>query len=834
MSVAFLYLIIALLSGVAAMATTILGLWSMRFNKARLFESMKLRTYLVTLQKEILPDDEAAKKSPQEIIAVAEQFFATLTLLNRRKKSLFIPRPHIAFEIAATEKNISFYLVAPSDLAETIEKQLNAVYPKASIEPVPEYSVFEEGSQVVSAYLRFRTQHHFPIRTYYALPTDPLNNITNALSKLTEGEGVVVQYLIRPAQKDALKKGSKIAREMAQGKNYHHASRSGLAKFGSGVMRESGRAVGSMFQPKNQQSQESSHSEKPIVLSPTEQRQMEALQGKSSKMNFEVNIRIVASAKTSEEARSSLDHILSSFDQFDDPDLNGFTPKYSKEIPETVDLVYRYFEDKEKLVLNTEELTSVFHLPNQYIETPNIKWLGAQKAPAPTNMPQEGLLLGKNTFRGQEHDVRIAPNDRRRHIYIIGKTGTGKSTLLENMIVQDIRNGEGVGVVDPHGELIENILPFIPRERAEDVILFDPGATDRPMGLNMLEFKTNEQKDFAVDEMIGIFHKLFPPEMIGPIFEHNMRNVMLTLMENPDEPGTIAEIPRMFTDEAFQKKMVARLKDPVVRAFWEQEMAKTTDFHKSEALGYMVSKVGQFVENKLMRNIIGQRQSAFDFRDVMDNKKILLVNLSKGKVGELNSSLLGLILVSKLQMAAMTRVNIPEEERKDFHLYLDEFQNVTTDSIAVILSEARKYHLTLTIAHQFVAQLEDKIREAVFGNVGTMMAFRIGPADAEYVVKQFAPVFSEVDLVNIDKFNAYVKLIIDGTPARAFSMQLSAPNGMTHPDWKNEKVGEAIRELSHLKYGRPREVVEADIMQRAQLYGPSTPEPTPPNPLMPQ
>jgi type IV secretory pathway TraG/TraD family ATPase VirD4 len=383
------------------------------------------------------------------------------------------------------------------------------------------------------------------------------------------------------------------------------------------------------------------------------------------------------------------------------------------------------------------------------------------------------------------------------------------------MAKQDIRNGEGVCVVDPHGGLVEDILGSIPKERIDDVIIFDPSDVGRPVGLNMLDAKTPEEADFAVQEMIAIFYKLFPPEMIGPMFEHNMRNVMLTLIADKEKPGTIADIPRMFTDKTYQNYKLQKVTDPIVRAFWEKEMAKTTDFHKSEMLGYLISKVGRFVENQMMRNIIGQPHSGFNFREIMDKQKILLVNLSKGKTGEVNSNLLGLIIVSKIQMAALARADIPEAERKDFYLYVDEFQNFITDSIATILSEARKYKLNLTLANQYLNQLvqkgDTKIRDAVLGTVGTLAAFRIGVEDAEIMAKQFAPVFNEYDLVNIERFNAYIKLLVDNTASRAFNMATYPPSN------SDPALAARIKEVARRRYGIDRTAVEQEIMERTQL-----------------
>jgi hypothetical protein len=338
---------------------------------------------------------------------------------------------------------------------------------------------------------------------------------------------------------------------------------------------------------------------------------------------------------------------------------------------------------------------------------------------------------------------------------------------------------------------------------------------ERPIGLNMLEVKDEAQKDMAVQEMIAIFYKLFPPETMGPMFEHNMRNVMLTLMSDREEAGTITEIPRMFSDEKYQKQWVQKVTDPVVRSFWENEMAKTSDFHKSEMLGYLISKVGRFVENTMMRNIIGQSKSGFDFRRIMDEKKVLLVNLAKGKTGEINSSLLGMIIVSKLQMAALSRADLPESERHDFYLYIDEFQNFITDSIATILSEARKYRLNLIIGHQYMGQLvkdnKTQIRDAVLGNVGSMLVSRIGPEDTEMLQKVYTPTFSAYDLINSDKFTWYVKMVVENSQVKPFTMK-------TYPSKERDaKLANTMRELVRLTYGRDRLIVEEEILQRSKI-----------------
>jgi type IV secretory pathway TraG/TraD family ATPase VirD4 len=455
--------------------------------------------------------------------------------------------------------------------------------------------------------------------------------------------------------------------------------------------------------------------------------------------------------------------------------------------------------------------------------------LAARRGAAPVEVPAEGpenLFLGNNFYRGKKTPIYIKKADRQRHMYLIGKSGTGKTEFMASMILQDIQKGYGVCVIDPHGDLIDKIAGSIPKERVNDVVIFDPADTDRPVGLNMLEAKTEDQKDFVCQEMVSIFYKLVTdPSMIGPMFEHNMRNVMLTLMADENNPGTIAEIPRMFTDQEYADQWIAKLKDPMVRNFWEKEMAKTSDFHKSEMLGYLISKVGRFVENEMIRNIIGQSRSSFDFREIMDNQKILLVKLSKGLVGEINANLLGLIIVSKLQMTALARASMEESQRKDFYLYIDEFQNFVTNSVATILSEARKYRLCLIMAHQYLNQLVDiqgkaEVRDAVLGNVGTTFVARIGPEDTEILQKIYEPYFSGYDLINSEKFTWYTKMIVDNTAVRPFTLSTftkNLPKG-------NPELKKAIFELSRLKYGRDKALVNAEIMERANLGASTSPE----------
>jgi hypothetical protein len=788
------------------------------------FEGLRKKTWLPRLKQSVflhvsVPKDvnvdQEAQKEEKDMISVAEQFFATISEISKKDfNHLFGIDDYISFEMAAEGKNISFYINVPKRLQILVEKHLHAQYPKAHIEKVKIYNIFKGDSGITGAEIGLQRDSIYPFKTYKNMETDPLHSITNSLSKLSPEEGAAIQILISPAGDAWQSRGRKMAEDIQSGKN-KSGSNGLFSNFFNQLFEQ---ALGGKAKSDTEKKEEEM---KPVNLTPMQQEMVKRLEEKSSKTGYKFNLRVVTSSPSAASAEVHLKNILGAFMQFTMPAFNGFKVKKKKPAQVVKDYVFRIFHST-KEVVSTEELASLWHLPTKFTETPNIKWLGAKKATPPSNLPDQGMLLGYSDYRGEKSQVRIQQDDRRRHQYIIGRTGTGKTELMKNMAIQDARNGEGLCIIDPHGDFVEDVMQYIPKERADDVILFEPFNTERPLGLNMLEVKDPSQKDFAIQEMISIFYKLFPPEMIGPMFEHNMRNVMLTLMEDEQYPGTIADIPRMFTDPDFQKYKLSKVKDPIVRAFWEKEMSKTSDFHKSEMLGYLISKVGRFVENSMMRNIIGQPVSAFDFRKVMDEGKILLINLSKGKTGEVNAKLLGLIIVSKLQMAAMSRADIPESQRRDFYLYVDEFQNFVTDSFATILSEARKYRLNLIMAHQFISQLsaekegssqiDSRMREAVFGNAGTMVCFRIGVEDAEIMAKEFAPVFNDFDVINIERFNAYVKLMINGTASRPFNMTT-----YPKPDGADEQVAQAIRSLSNLKHGKPRSEVESEILERTKL-----------------
>jgi len=798
--------------------------------KNSIFGGLDMVLFLVMMPKNAPVKEGETRKEEKLMIAQMEQVFANFLYL--KKTRMFQTPPCCAFEIASQigSSDISFYVAVPKYLESVFEKYVQGVYPNAVVDKVPQdYTIFEPQGSTAGAYFKLSESSLFPLSTYQTLETDPLASVTNNLSKISPNEGGAVQVLIRPLSKINLrKKGEKALKKIREGKSVRDAA---IQAYRGSILEIFDDMSKVLFgKDQNKKDEESGLKDKEQTF---DQKGYDAIQNKIQKQPFEVNIRIVASAQSGSRAEEILNHLTSAFSQFSMSAINSLEVKevYRKELQRLVyDFSFRNFVQKQSNILNLEELASIYHFPTHYIETPYIKAAKSVSAAPPTDLPEKGeICIGNVSFRNEDKKVYFANRtDRRRHLYIIGQTGVGKSWFMKGMIAQDIANGDGVAVIDPHGELVDDILALIPKERIDDVVMFEPFDIERPCGLNMLEYDTPEQKDFAVQEMIAIFMKLFPPEIIGPMFEHYMRNAMLALMADKDNPGTLVEIPKMFTDPAFLQQRLAKVSDPIVRSFWTKEWAQTTGSTRSDMLGYVVSKLGRFIENEMMRNIIGQSRSGFDLADIMDKKKIFLANLSKGLTGEVNSSLLGLILVSKIQMAAMRRARIAEEQRTDFYLYIDEFQNFTTDSIASILSEARKYKLNLIMAHQYMPQLKQEIRDAVLGNVGTIASFRIGAEDAENLQKQFEPGFSRFDLVNLDNFTMIIKMMINNKVSTPFKMNTLPP-----PKGKPEIV-DAIKKISKLKYSRAKAVVEQEISQRSFAEpSPAVPPVTPAPPIIP-
>jgi len=730
-------------------------------------------------------------------------------------KNWWYGQRHFSFEIIGSRGFVNLYAAVPADMLDVLKQAVTSAYPSARLQEVPEHNIFNEiggVNGVVGGEFNLKEPFAYPIATYQDLKRDALQSILNALSALDTIEGAAIQILFRPADGNWRKQASAHASKKRQGS---HNKNVGAAMLARDLM--------TAF-VKPPETKEGGDSHKAPELSSLEQSVVDAIDDKTRYAGFEVTIRAIASSNISQRAQAIINNIVASFSLFDAPGKNGFKYEPAKDPAKlAMDYVLRIFPRRKKRnIMNSVELATLFHFPDQRsIPTSQLERQESKQVDGPRNMPSDGLLMGFNVFRGVKKPVRLAIKDRQRHMYTVGQTGTGKSTYLENLALQDMLNGDGFAFVDPHGDTVEKLLAMVPKERTEDVIYFSPGDMDYPMGLNLFEFNNPDQKDFLIQEAIGMLYKLYDPQhqgILGPRYENLFRNAALTVMADP-AGGTFIDIPKLFRDPEFVKQKLQHVTDPSVREFWEKEMPQSQRSNEfGEVVSWFVSKFGAFLSNEMMRNIIGQTKSAFDLRYIMDNKKILLVNLSKGRLGDLNSKLLGMVFVMKFQAAAMSRSDTPEDLRQDFALYVDEFQNFSTDSFATIMSEARKYHLNLIVANQFTTQLTDEIRDAVFGNIGTIVSFRIGQNDVDALSRYFQPQFDGDDLLRIPNYNSIVRTLVGGVPTQSFSMATLPPLGNPNPG-----LADALKQLSAAKYGKPKAVVEKAIFDRLATIEPAKP-----------
>ncbi|MEK7151087.1 MAG: DUF87 domain-containing protein [Patescibacteria group bacterium] len=775
--------------------------------------ALNMTLFLIRVPRDLPTSGSGQQRSEKELISIGEQLLAGFSSIHSKGWNKFIyGEPYVALEMAVHHvgEETHFYIAVPRSNQDIIEKQIYGLYPTAEVSKSKDYNIFNPQGATAGAYLSYNNSPVLPIRTYQKMESDPIGSILTSMSKLqAEGEGAALQILIRPSHADNQKSlAVKVSREMQSGYQFKEAmQRAQNPPKPKAPSTSSGQAP-----------EQHPPAGGPKVVTPTDDEIIKAVAGKASKSSFDVNVRLVASAASDIRAQQILQDFEGSFVQFSSPDINGL--RSNKLTGGNLDkMIYKFsfrlFDNSQLLTMSTEEITSLYHLPVATTNAPKVKFLRSKPAEPPPNLPQEGIVLGRNVFRGQELPIRMTDEDRRRHLYVIGQTGTGKSTLMKAMLRQDIENGKGVCLIDPHGEFAEFVLSVTPKERADDVIYFDPGDIERPIGLNMLEIDPvhPEQKTMVIDELFGIMDKLYNlKETGGPMFEKYFKNSLYLLLDDYEHDiPTLSDISRVLNDDDYRADKLSREKNPLVKEFWQLEAEKATgDQSLSNFSPYITSKLNNFIFNEFLRPVINQKKSAINFREVMDNSKILIVNLSKGKIGDLNANFIGMLIVGKLLRAALSRIDIADEmARKDFYLYIDEFQNVTTDSITTILSEARKYRLDLIVAHQFIKQLKENIRDAVFGNVGSIVTFRISPDDAEFMKNKFAPVFSEQDLMNIDNLNAYVSLLVNGQTTRPFNVKIETERvfGAGSADDAAE-----LRQMSRLKYGRPRAEIEAEIM----------------------
>lgn len=768
--------------------------------KTPLWKSLHMSLYEIALPE---PGKDTPQKSLKELVSSMEQFYAGMMSVGEGNTFT------LELAVANGSDDFVFYCGIPDEKRNLFEKQILSIFPDARIhEKKDDYNIFADKGISCGACAKQAKNHIFSLKTYDTFDYDPLNILLNSFSKIKKhGEGASLQIVFKPRGDYYLGKYKHALTQINKGKELKKAIDIAYT-FGDSLAKE----VKGFFKSTAKKTDEI----KPEAPRPEDTLAIKSIEHKVSAPIVETNIRIITSAETEDSARAILADIESSFNQFEDTHGNKIVWEELKKgsLKRSLeDFTYREFSNEYVLPLSITELTTLMHLPSTgKVSTSQVKLSKAGSAPAPMDLPQHGVLLGTNTDRGRDTNVFLTPEDRLRHLYVIGQTGTGKTTLLKNMIVQDIRDGNGICFIDPHGSDVQDILAQIPPERVKDVIYFDPAYIDRPMGLNMLEYDIRfpEQKTFVVNEMLSIFNKLFDMKTAGgPMFEQYFRNAVLLTIDDPSTGSTLIDVSRVLSNKAFRDAKLATCTNPLVVQFWTEVAGKAGgEASLANIVPYIVSKFDNFLANDIMRPVIAQETSSFNFREIMDTKKILLVNLSKGRLGDINANLIGLVLVGKMLMAALSRVDSIGKDLPPFYLYIDEFQNITTDSIATILSEARKYKLSLTVAHQFIAQLEDSIRDAVFGNVGSMAVFRVGAEDAEYLEKQLSPVFTTKDIMNIDNHNAYIKMLAKGIPMKPFNIRVPAPQK------GNTATVDKLKEYSYLKFGRNKEEVTAHIMDK--------------------
>ncbi|MCB9806153.1 TraM recognition domain-containing protein [Candidatus Nomurabacteria bacterium] len=723
---------------------------------------------------------------------------------------------YLTLEIAnpVGSKEFVFYISVPNRRADLFEKQLLSVFSDAKVTlSKDDFNIFVENGYAAGSYASLKKMPAEPLKTIEEFESDPLDVLLNVFTKIDEKKGgAAVQMVFRPVGDFYNKHFSKGLKKMEKD--------GGIPEeffIRNTVSRRIIKNINNLIKSTSKEVLKKEGEEGMLKEKDIDSGLMERIRKKNKSPIISTNVRIVTSAETLAKAEDILYEIQSAFNQFEDANGNRFVfekIKKGKHRDFFTGFSYRRFDNSFDIPLNIEEIATIFHLPSRS-EAINrqVRKNKAASAAAPITLGQDGILLGINEHSNVKTEIYMSPEDRLRHFYVIGQTGTGKTNFLKDLIIQDIQNGEGVCMIDPHGNDIEDILANIPKERYDDLIYFDPSYTARPMGLNMLEYDPEfpEQKTFVVNELFSIFQKLYGavPESMGPMFEQYFRNATLLVIEDPDSGSTLLDVSRVMADKEYRQLKVSRCKNPIVVQFWK-EIAEKAGGEASLAniVPYITSKFDIFLANDIMRPVIAQEKSSFNFRKIMDERKILLVNLSKGRLGDINSHLIGLILVGKILMAALSRVDSGGQKLPTFYLYIDEFQNITTNSIATILSEARKYGLSLHLAHQFIAQLEDDIKNAVFGNVGSMAVFRVGSDDADYLENQFLPTFSANDIMNVDNYHNYMKMLSGGVPQKPFSMRtLPAPEG-------DKKIIENLKQLSYFKFGKQREVVEEEILMK--------------------
>ena len=750
------------------------------------------------------------------------------TLKKAGMKTHVYGQKYFSFEIVAVDGFVKYYAVVPAVLTETVKQAILTSYPTARLEETEVENIFSKdgmdnsegtGNQynaenfVSGGELVMKKEVEYPILTFQEMKWDAQLALLNAFSKVRIGEGLGLQVMFRPLDSSWSKNAETKIKNIKSGKKGFSGKGSNLPIRILYLLTDIIRAPFEV--PDEHKKDKDEHNSE---LSQKKQEEIQAIDTKAKFPAFECLIRIVAHSKSKARSEGLVGGVVAAFSQFDSPNSNGFKYDLSKKVDQLVtDYIFRFFPvSNKKIVLNTQELATIFHLPSQAsIPSSGVERQMTKQVDGPASLITDGVLIGRNEYRGAVKEIKLSVNDRRRHMYVIGASGMGKSVFLKNIAYQDMVEGKGFCFIDPHGDVTEELLSMVPEDRIDDVIYFDPSDMEFPIGMNMLEAKTPEEKDFIVQEGINMLYSLYDPGhtgIFGPRGEQMFRNAALLLMSDP-KGATFLDIPSPFINKDLVIDKLKYVTDRDLFDYWTKEFpASQKSNDAGEVITWFASKWSPFKQNTMMKRVLGQIKSGFNIREIMDQQKILLVNLSKGKLGELNSKLLGMIFVMKFQTAAMSRVDTPEHDRKDFCLFVDEFQNFSTESFESILSEARKFRLNLIVANQFMTQLTDKIREGVLGNVGTIVAGRVGVTDAEMLEKVFTPVFKAEDLHKQPNHHAITTVLMNGMPSAPFTMNLPAPMGK-----EDRKVFESLREYSAKKYGRPGAEVDKEIDERLNI-----------------
>lgn len=810
---------------VLAVITGVIMVIVKNLNHKRKLKDYERQLKLVPLLIHLPPSTDDIEKGGRDERDVNDEAISSATVMYNiiastiKKKSMktkLYGQRYFSFDIITVGKFVKYYAMVPAVLEETVKNAIVSSYPTARLEEADEEIIFKEGmtaANIAGGEFELKKEYVYPIATYEESKWDAQTAILNAFSRVKDDEGMAIQILFRPASPDWTKAAEQKVSDIKDGKKGWSGS-----NLPTRILHLFLDIIKAPFEVPDEHKYDDDE-KKP--LSQPKQEEIQAIENKTKFPAFEVLIRVVAASASKPRSEALVGGIVASFSQFDSPAFNGFKYNINKKSEQLAsDYIFHDFpRNKKSCILNTVELASIFHLPSQSsIPTSGVERQQTKQVDGPARLMTEGVILGINEYRGEKKEIRLGQKDRRRHTYVIGATGMGKSVFLKNVAYQDMLDGRGFAFIDPHGDVTEELLSMVPPDRIDDVIYFDPGDLENPIGMNMFEWQTEDQKDFIVQEGINMLYSLYDPGhtgIFGPRGEQMFRNAAILLMSDP-AGATFIDIPKCFIDPEFVKAKLKYVTDKNVYDYWTKEFpASQKSNDAGEVVTWFNSKWSPFIANRMMKCVLGQIKSGFNIRDVMDNQKILLVNLSKGKLGELNSKLLGMIFVMKFQAAAMSRVDTPENERKDFCLFVDEFQNFATDSFESILSEARKFRLNLFVANQFMTQLTDNIREGVLGNVGTIIAGRIGVTDAEMLEKVFTPTFKAEDLHKQPNFHAIATVMMFDMPTSPFTLNLLPPMGEENPE-----VFASLKNYSATKYGRPIAEVEREINERMMVKKP--------------